>query len=103
MIITILRVLLLLGLPLVGSVFISQLYVKYMKPQNINVGWDMLVLYQKVYLECLVGLTIITFFFITYTELILIGLVLYLSYYYAYEAQVRLFVVLETIGVMRYE
>ncbi|ARF11959.1 hypothetical protein Klosneuvirus_3_94 [Klosneuvirus KNV1] len=74
-----------------------------MKPDYIKVGWDMLMLYQKVYLECLVGLTVVSFFFMTYPELFLVGLVLYLSYMYAYEAQVRLFVVLETIGVMRYE
>jgi len=103
MFVAILRILVLFGLPLIGSIFISPLYVNYMKPDYIKVGWDMLMLYQKVYLECLVGLTVVSFFFMTYPELFLVGLVLYLSYMYAYEAQVRLFVVLETIGVMRYE
>ena len=94
MFVAILRILVLFGLPLIGSIFISPLYVNYMKPDYIKVGWDMLMLYQKVYLECLVGLTVVSFFFMTYPELFLVGLVLYLSYMYAYEAQVRLFVVL---------
>lgn len=103
MILEILRTLSLFGLPLIGSIIISQLYVNLMKPKDINVGWDMLVLYQKVYLECLVGLSIVTFFYLSNIELGLVGLVMFLSYRYAYDTQARLFVVLQMIGVMRYE
>lgn len=74
-----------------------------MKPEHIKVGWDMLMLYQRVYLRCLIGLTVVSFFFMTYIELGLVGLVLFWSYWDGYGTQIRLFAVLELIGVMRYE